>query len=149
VNCTSATCTRQSLCRVSSSARQKKVIVTATSDSDKDFADCIHWHSTKREPLPSACWPALDKKAPVGSHGCLCAESRKLALNKGSFFVECLPIWHSAKGAPVGPFAKCTRRHSAKGASLLSVGTTTLDKEALLVPGGPFLLSALATALGK
>jgi hypothetical protein len=60
------------------------------SDGDEDFDECTQWH--------------LINKAPVGLHDSLYAVSRKLALDKGSFFAEWLTVWHSVKGAPVGPF---------------------------------------------
>jgi hypothetical protein len=40
--------TRQRLCRVSFGTRQRKVTVTAPSDGDGSFAECILWHSAKR-----------------------------------------------------------------------------------------------------
>jgi hypothetical protein len=56
----------------------------------------------------------------------------QVALGKGSFFAEWLPVWHSTKGAPLGPFAspfaEHAGRHSAKGAFLPSARTTTLGK---------------------
>jgi hypothetical protein len=108
-----------------SGIRQRKVIVTATSDDDGAFAECL-----------LACHSA--KQAPVGPHGSLYAESNKLTLSKARFYPECLFAWHSAKGAPMGLFAslyaECAGRHSAKGASLPSARTTSLGNEALSVP---------------
>jgi hypothetical protein len=52
-----------------------------------------------------------------------------------SLFAECPPDYLSAKRSPAGPFvstfAECTRRHSTKGASLLSPEATSLGKETL------------------
>jgi hypothetical protein len=94
--------TRQSFCRVSPGARQRKVVVTATSDGEERL--CRVYSRT---------------------------------LDKGSSFAECLTIWHSTKRAPVGsfasPFVEDASRHSVKGL-LPSGGTTTLNKEALMVP---------------
>jgi hypothetical protein len=36
--------------------RQRKVTVTAPSDGDRSFAECLLWHSAKRPILPSACY---------------------------------------------------------------------------------------------
>jgi hypothetical protein len=36
--------------------RQRKVTVTAPSDGDGSFAECLLWHSAKRPILPSACY---------------------------------------------------------------------------------------------
>lgn len=41
--------------QVSSDIKQRKVIVTVTSDEDEDFTECGQRHSTNREHLPSAC----------------------------------------------------------------------------------------------
>jgi hypothetical protein len=75
-----------------------------------------------------------------------------VTLDKEITFVEChlihsakrLPLCrvstslHSAKGPPAGPFVKffaeCSRRHSAKLASLPSARAIALGKEALPVP---------------
>jgi hypothetical protein len=44
--------TRQSLCRVSASNQQRKVVVTAPSDGDIAFVECqASRHSTKRAPV--------------------------------------------------------------------------------------------------
>jgi hypothetical protein len=48
--------TRQRLCRVPFGTRQRKVVVTAPSDGDGSFAECLLWHSAKRPILPSACY---------------------------------------------------------------------------------------------
>jgi hypothetical protein len=75
-----------------------------------------------------------------------------VTLGKKITFAECIR-WHSVKSFPLcrvptslalgnestgGPFvsffAECSRRHSAKLASLPSTRVTTLGKEALLVP---------------
>jgi hypothetical protein len=45
--------TRQRLCRVPVGTRQRKVTVTAPSDGDGSFAECLLWHSAKRPILPS------------------------------------------------------------------------------------------------
>jgi hypothetical protein len=45
--------TRQRLCRVPFGTRQRKVTVTAPSDGDGSFAECILWHSAKSPILPS------------------------------------------------------------------------------------------------
>jgi hypothetical protein len=59
----------------------------------------------------------------MSPHDSLYVESRKLALDQGSFFVECLPALHSTKGAPMDPYAspfvKGAVRHLTK--KLLSV----------------------------
>jgi hypothetical protein len=47
--------TRQRLCRVPFGTRQRKVTVTAPSDGDGSFAECLLWHSAKRPILPSVC----------------------------------------------------------------------------------------------
>jgi hypothetical protein len=36
--------------------RQRKVTVTAPSDGDRSFAECLFWHSAKRPILPSVCY---------------------------------------------------------------------------------------------
>jgi hypothetical protein len=54
--------TRQTLCQVSFGARHKKVVVTAISDGDRNFAECNQLHSGKRNTLPSACWPGTRQK---------------------------------------------------------------------------------------
>jgi hypothetical protein len=73
----------------------------------------------------------------MSPHDNLCVESCKLALDQGSLFAECLFALHLAKGAPVdlyaSPFVEGAGRHSAKGAFMPSVKTTTLDKEALSI----------------
>jgi hypothetical protein len=126
--------TRQSLYQVSPSARQRKIAVTATSDGDRDYVECPQWHSAKRKPLSSACWrdtrqirlqwaptTAFVPRAAIDTwqREHLCRVTASLAL--------------STKGAIVGPFAshfaKCAGRHSANGASLSSVRTTTLIKK--------------------
>jgi hypothetical protein len=38
-----------------SGTRQRKVTVTAPSDGDGSFAECLLWHSAKRPILPSVC----------------------------------------------------------------------------------------------
>lgn len=120
-NCTSATA---SLSSTFSVTQQRKVTVTATSDDDGDFAECPQWHSTKREPLPSACWPNT--------------RQRRLQWTPTASSMLSAASWNSAKGAPVclfaSPFVECARMHSAKKASLSGAETTTLGKEALLVP---------------
>jgi hypothetical protein len=47
--------TRQRICRVPFDTRQRKVTVTAPSDGDGSFAECLLWHSAKRPILPSVC----------------------------------------------------------------------------------------------
>jgi hypothetical protein len=47
--------TRQRLCRVPFGTRQRKVTITAPSDGDGSFAECLLEHSTKRPILPSVC----------------------------------------------------------------------------------------------
>jgi hypothetical protein len=47
--------TRQRICRVPFDTRQRKVTVTAPSDGDGSFAECLLWHSAKRLILPSVC----------------------------------------------------------------------------------------------
>jgi hypothetical protein len=48
--------TRQRICRVPFDTRQRKVTVTAASDGDGSFAECLLWHSAKRPILPSTCY---------------------------------------------------------------------------------------------
>jgi hypothetical protein len=48
--------TRQRICRVPFDTRQRKVTVTAPSDGDGFFAECLLWHSAKRPILPSVCY---------------------------------------------------------------------------------------------
>ena len=48
--------TRQRICRVPFDTRQRKVTVTAPSDGDGSFAECLLWHSAKRPILPSVCY---------------------------------------------------------------------------------------------
>jgi hypothetical protein len=81
-----------------------------------------------------------------GYHGPLCQSLCRVlqeALGKGSIFIECLLDLLSAKGAPVSsfarPFAECSRRHSAKVASLPSAVATTLGK----VPLGKVTINPL------
>jgi hypothetical protein len=61
-----------------------------------------------------------------------------VTLGRVSIFADCSLDYLLAKRSLAGPFvsafAECTRRHSAKVASLSSDEATTLDKEALLVP---------------
>jgi hypothetical protein len=45
--------TRQRICRVPFGTRQRKVVVTAPSDGDGSFAECLLRHSAKRPILPS------------------------------------------------------------------------------------------------
>jgi hypothetical protein len=45
--------TRQRISRVPFGTRQRKVAVTAPSDGDGSFAECLPWHSVKRPILPS------------------------------------------------------------------------------------------------
>jgi hypothetical protein len=91
--------TRQRLCRVPFGTRQRKVAVTAPSDGDGSFAECLLWHSAKRPILPSACdhgpwqrrlqWappPVPVPRALVGTRQrrLLCRVSNGLALGKES-----------------------------------------------------------------
>jgi hypothetical protein len=48
--------TRQRICRVPFDTRQRKVTVTAPSDDDGSFAECLLWHSAKRPILLSVCY---------------------------------------------------------------------------------------------
>jgi hypothetical protein len=48
--------TRQRICRVPFDTRQIKVTVTASSDDDGSFAECLLWHLAKRPILPSVCY---------------------------------------------------------------------------------------------
>jgi hypothetical protein len=77
--------TRQRLCRVPGSTRQRKAAVTAPGDGDSVFAECRRWHSAKELPLPSVCRPALGKESASGvpMSGSLPSAS----------------VWHSAKRA--------------------------------------------------
>jgi hypothetical protein len=65
--------TRQRLCRVPSGTRQRKVTVTAPSDGDVSFAECLLWHSAKRPILPSVRPSA--KTGPVSPTASPCAKS--------------------------------------------------------------------------
>jgi hypothetical protein len=95
--------TRQRVCRVPdrvpSGTQQKKVTVTAPSDGDGSFAECLLWHSAKRLILPSVCsrgprqrrvqWappPVPVPRALVGTRqrSLLCRVSGGLALGKES-----------------------------------------------------------------
>jgi hypothetical protein len=58
--------TRQRLCQVLGSTRQRKAAVTVPSDGDGVFVECLRWHSTKVTPLSSVCRPALDKESVSG-----------------------------------------------------------------------------------
>lgn len=53
-------------CRVTPRTRQRKVVVTASSDGDRAVTECTHWYSAKL--------------APVGPHASLCLETHKLSL---------------------------------------------------------------------
>jgi hypothetical protein len=79
--------------------RQRKVTVTAPSDGDGSFAECLLWHSAKRQILPSVCYhgprqrrlqwappPVPVPRAPVGTRQrrLLCRVSSGLALGKES-----------------------------------------------------------------
>jgi hypothetical protein len=91
--------TRQKICRVSFDTRQRKVTVTAPSDGDGSFVECLLWHSAKRLILPSVCYsgprqrrvqwappPAPVSRALVGTRQrmLLCRVSSGLALDKES-----------------------------------------------------------------
>jgi hypothetical protein len=93
------------ICRVPFDNRQRKVTVTAPSDGDRSFAECLLWHSAKRPNLPSVCYhgprqrrlqwapqPVLVPRAFVGTR------QRRLLCRVSS-------DWHSTKSPPVGPFA--------------------------------------------
>jgi hypothetical protein len=82
-----------------SGTRQKKVAVTAPSDGDGSFAECLLWHSAKRPILPSVCYhgprqrplqwappPVPVPRALVGTRQrrLLCRVSSGLALGKES-----------------------------------------------------------------
>jgi hypothetical protein len=150
--------TRQRLCRVSFGARQRKVTVTAPSDGDGSFAECVLWHSAKRPILPSVRPSA--KTGPVGPTASPCAEgsSRHSAKTSSLPSVWCtgtqqrtlqwapLPVsLPSALASALGKdvfagsqvtfFAECHGQHSAK--------------MALPVPRLPSLPSAMVMALGK
>ena len=103
-NCTSTTTSLPStFCRalgkVPFVTRQRKVTVTAPSDGDGSFAECLLWHSAKRPILPSVCshgprqrrvqWappPVPVPRALVGTRQrrTLCRVSSGLALGKES-----------------------------------------------------------------
>jgi hypothetical protein len=91
--------TRQRICRVPFGTWQRKVAVTAPSDGDGSFAECLLWHSAKRPILPSVfChgprqrrlqWappPVPVPRALVGTRQrrLLCRVSSGLALGKES-----------------------------------------------------------------
>jgi hypothetical protein len=91
--------TRQRLCRVPFGTWQRKVAVTAPSDGDGSFAECLLWHSAKRPILPSACYhgpqqrrlqwappPVPVPRALIGTRQrrLLCRVSNGLALGKES-----------------------------------------------------------------
>jgi hypothetical protein len=109
---------------IATGAQQRKVVMTVISDGERDFTECIHRHSTNREPLPSACWPGT--------------RQIKLQWTTTTTSLPRVASWHSAKGALVGPFASlCAEyagRHLAKKAHLPSTRTIALGKEALSVP---------------
>jgi hypothetical protein len=79
--------------------QQRKVTVTAPSDGDRSFAECLLWHSAKRPILPSVCYhgprqrrlqwappPVPVPRALVGTQQrmLLCRVSTGLALGKES-----------------------------------------------------------------
>jgi hypothetical protein len=150
--------TRQRLCRVSFGTRQRKVTVTAPSDGDGSFAECIPWHSANRPILPSVRPSA--KTGPVDPTASPCAESS----SRHSAKETSLPsVWWTG-----------TRQRTLQWAplpvSLPSVLATALDKDVfagsqvsffvechcqhsakmvLPVPRFPSLPSAMVIALGK
>jgi hypothetical protein len=131
--------TRQKICRVSFDTRQRKVTVTAPSDGDGSFVECLLWHSAKRLILPSVCYsgprqrrvqwappPAPVPRALVGTRQrrLLCRVSSGLALGK-----------ESSSGPFASPFAEC-------------LGNSTRQRWLYRFPG--FLLCRVPlSALGK
>ena len=138
--------TRQRLCRVPFGTRQRKVTVTAPSDGDGSFAECLRRHSAKTGPvdptaslcaespsrhsakevsLPSVWWTGTRQRTlqwaplPVSLPSALAT-----ALGKDVF-----------AGSQVSFFAECHCQHSAK--------------MSLPVPRFPSLPSAMVIALGK
>jgi hypothetical protein len=55
-NCTSATASLPSTFCRALGTRQRKVTVTAPSDGDGSFTECLLWHSAKRPILLSVCY---------------------------------------------------------------------------------------------
>jgi hypothetical protein len=96
--------TRQRICRVPFDTRQRKVTVTAPSDGDGSFAECLLWHSAKRPILPSACYHGPRQRVlqwaplPVPLLSALAT-----ALDKDGF-----------AGSQVSFFGECHGQHSAK-----------------------------------
>jgi hypothetical protein len=131
--------TQQRICRVPFDTRQRKVTVTAPSDGDGSFAECLLWHSAKRPILPSACYhgprqrrvqrappPVPVPRALVGTRQrrTLCRVSSGSALGKESF-----------SGPFASPFAEC-------------LGNNTRQRWLCRFPG--FLLCRVPwSALGK
>jgi hypothetical protein len=112
------------------------------------------WCSAKKSPS----WRQVTETLPsvlndTQQSGSLCRVHASLALGKeGSSCPPRLPLCQesqAAKGAPVGPFAKCARRHSTKKASLSSAETTARQKKLYRFLGVPSLPRVLTTALGK
>jgi hypothetical protein len=114
---------------------------------DKDFAEC---HSVLGKQKPPSR-RLVTKTVPLPS---VLGDTRQR-----DYLSECSPAQHSATSPPTGPFVsfftECSGRHSAKLASLPSVRTTTLGKEALLVPRCSFFAECYGsdtrqrTSLGK
>jgi hypothetical protein len=105
-----------------SGTRQRKVTVTAPSDGDGSFAECLLRHSAKRPILPSVRPSA--KTGPVGPTASPYAESFSR---------------HSAKNPPVGSFASIFAE---------CLGTSTRQRCLCRFPG--FLLCRVPlSALGK
>jgi hypothetical protein len=150
--------TRQRLCRVPFGTRQRKVTVTAPSDGDGSFAECILWHSAKSPILPSVRPSA--KTGPKGPTASPCAESSRrhsakeaslpsvwwTGTRQRTFQWAPLPVSLPSAlatalgkdvfaGSQVSFFAECHGQHSGK--------------LALPVPSFSYLPSAMVIALGK
>jgi hypothetical protein len=129
-----------------SGTRQRKVTVTAPSDGDGSFAECLLWHSAKRLILPSVCssgprqrrvqWappPVPVSRALVGTRQRV-LQWAPLPVTLPSALATTLGK-DGFTGSQVSFFAECHGQHSAK--------------MALPVPRFPSLPSAKVIALGK
>jgi hypothetical protein len=135
-----------------SGTRQRKVTVTAPSDGDGSFAECLLWHSAKRPILPSVCsrgprqrlvqWTPPPVPVPRALAG---TRQRRLLCRVyppvgpfASIFAECLGNSTRQRYLcrfPGSLLVECHCQHSAK--------------MALPVPRFPSLPSAMVIALGK
>jgi hypothetical protein len=112
--------TRQRLCWVPGSTRQRKAAVMAPGDEDGVFAECPRWHLAKELPLSSVCRPALDKESAseVPMSGSL-STARATTLGKelipvprSWFFAECYgPDTRQSTYLPSVTLGKVTSTH--------------------------------------